>query len=129
LSEIAMSISLTKRELDVMSVVWELGSATVGEVRDRLADDLAYSTVLTIFRTLESKGFVRHEQEGKAFRYYPLIQADDAGDSALGRLLNKVYQGSRELLVTRLVSDENVSPDELRNIRKLLDERLKEIDQ
>jgi predicted transcriptional regulator len=124
-----MSISLTKRELDVMSVVWEMESATVGEVRGRLADDLAYSTVLTIFRTLESKGFVRHEQEGKAFRYYPLIQADDAGDSALGRLLNKVYQGSRELLVTRLVSDENVSPDELRNIRKLLDERLKEIDQ
>jgi len=124
-----MSISLTKRELDVMSVVWEMESATVGEVRDRLSDDLAYSTVLTIFRTLESKGFVRHEQEGKAFRYYPLIRADDAGDSALGRLLNKVYQGSRELLVTRLVSDENVSPDELRNIRKLLDERLKEMDQ
>ena len=124
-----MSISLTKRELDVMSVVWEMESSTVGEVRGRLADDLAYSTVLTIFRTLESKGFVRHEQEGKAFRYYPLIRADDAGDSALGRLLNKVYQGSRELLVTRLVSDENVSPDELRNIRKLLDERLKEMDQ
>ena len=124
-----MSISLTKRELDVMSVVWEMESATVGEVRDRLADDLAYSTVLTIFRTLESKGFVRHEQEGKAFRYYALLRADDAGDSALGRLLNKVYQGSRELLVTRLVSDESVSPDELRNIRKLLDERLKEMDQ
>ncbi|MCH7775980.1 MAG: BlaI/MecI/CopY family transcriptional regulator, partial [Gemmatimonadetes bacterium] len=57
-----MSIHLTKRELDVMSVVWELGSATVGEVRDRLTDDLAYSTVLTVFRTLETKGHVRHEQ-------------------------------------------------------------------
>lgn len=124
-----MSVSLTKRELDVMSVVWELGSATVTEVRDRLPDDLAYSTVLTVFRTLESKGYVRHEQEGKAFRYHPLIAPDDAGDTALGRLLHKVYQGSRELLVTRLVSDENVSPEELRNIRRMLDERLKEIDQ
>ncbi len=124
-----MSISLTKRELDVMSVVWQLGSATVGEVRDRLPDDLAYSTVLTIFRTLKTKGHVRYEQDGKAFRYHPLIKPDDAGDSALGRLLNKVYQGSREMLVTRLVSNEDVSPEELRNIRKMLDERLKEMEQ
>ncbi len=123
-----MSISLTKRELDVMSLVWELGSATVGEVRDRLPDDLAYSTVLTIFRTLKTKGHVRYEQDGKAFRYHPLIKPDDAGDSALGRLLNKVYQGSREMLVTRLVSNEDVSPEELRNIRKMLDERLKEME-
>ncbi len=123
-----MSISLTKRELDVMSVVWKLGSATVGEVRDRLPDDLAYSTVLTIFRTLKTKGHVRYEQDGKAFRYHPLIKPDDAGDSALGRLLSKVYQGSREMLVTRLVSNEDVSPEELRNIRKMLDERLKEME-
>ncbi len=124
-----MSVSLTKRELDVMSVVWQLGSATVGEVRDRLPDDLAYSTVLTIFRTLKTKGHVRYEQDGKAFRYHPLIKPDDAGDSALGRLLSKVYQGSREMLVTRLVSNEDVSPEELRNIRKMLDERLKEMEQ
>ncbi len=124
-----MSVSLTKRELDVMAVVWELGSATVGEVKDRMPDDLAYSTVLTIFRTLKAKGYVRYEQEGKAFRYYSLLQPDEAGDSALGRLLSKVYQGSRELLVTRLVSDETISPEELRNIRKLLDERLEEIEE
>ncbi len=124
-----MSVSLTRRELDVMAVVWELGSATVGEVKDRMPDDLAYSTVLTIFRTLKTKGYVRYEQEGKAFRYYPLLHPDEAGDSALGRLLSKVYQGSRELLVTRLVSDETISPEELRNIRKLLDERLKEIEE
>ena len=123
-----MSISLTKRELDVMSVVWQLGSATVGEVRDRLPDDLAYSTVLTIFRTLKTKGHVRYEQDGKAFRYHPLIKPDDAGDSVLGRLLSKVYQGSREMLVTRLVSNEDVSPEELRSIRKMLDERLKEME-
>ena len=124
-----MSVSLTKRELDVMSVVWELGSATVGKVRDQLADDLAYSTVLTIFRTLRTKGYVRYEQEGKAFRYHPLIQPDDVGDSALGTLLNKVYRGSRQMLVTRLVSHEDVSPEELRSIRKILDERLREMEQ
>ena len=124
-----MSVSLTKRELDVMSIVWELGSATVSEVRDRIADHLAYSTVLTVFRTLKAKAHVRYEQEGKAFRYYPLIQPDDAGDGALARLLNKVYKDSRELLVTRLVSDENVTAGELRNIRRMLDERLKEVEE
>ncbi len=124
-----MTVSLTKRELDVMSLVWELGSATVGKLRDQLADDLAYSTVLTIFRTLRTKGYVRYEQEGKAFRYYPLIQPDDVGDSTLGRLLNKVYRGSRQRLVTRLVSHEDVSPEELRSIRKMLDDRLAEMEQ
>ena len=123
-----MSVTLTKRELDVMSIVWELGSATVAEVQTRLTDELAYSTVLTIFRTLKSKGYVRYEQDGKAFRYYALLLPDDAGDSALARLLNKVYQNSRELLVTRLVSDEDVTADELRSIRRRLDDRLKEVE-
>ena len=123
-----MSPHLTKRELDLMSVVWDAGSATVNDVLDRLDDDAAYSTVLTIFRTLEAKGFVRHEQDGKAFRYYPLIEPDDAGGTALSRILNKVYQGSRELLVARLVNDEDVSAEEIRRIRKQLDDRLKEIE-
>jgi predicted transcriptional regulator len=85
--------------------------------------------VLTVFRTLTSKGYVRYEQDGKAFRYYPLLQSDDAGDSALARLLDKVYKDSRELLVTRLVSNENVTAEELRNIRRMLDERLKEVEE
>ena len=124
-----MGVTLTKRELDVISVVWMLGSATVNEVRDRLPDHLAYSTVLTVFRTLKAKGYVRHEQDGKAFRYYTLIQPDDAGDSALARLLNKVYQNSRELLVTRLVSHESITAEELRNIRQMVERRLKEVDE
>ena len=123
-----MSVHLTKRELDVMAVVWDQGSATVSDVLERLSDRLAYSTVQTVFRTLEAKGFVRHEQEGKAFRFFPLIEPDDAGDTALKRLISKVYRGSRELLVARLVSDEGISADELRRIRSRLDERLKEIE-
>lgn len=123
-----MSVSLTRRELDVMAVVWELGSATVGDVVDRLSDKLAYSTVLTVFRTLESKGHVRHEQDGKAFRYFPVTRPDQAGDTALRRLVQKVYRGSREMLIARLVADEKISVEELRRIRKMLNERLKEIE-
>lgn len=123
-----MSVSLTKRELDVMSIVWELRSATVGDVVDRIPDGPTYSTILTIFRTLESKGFVRHEQDGRAFRYYPLIQPDDAGDGALQRLLTKVYRGSHELMIARLLSRSGVSADELHRIREQLDRRIEEME-
>lgn len=120
---------LTRRELDVMAVVWELGSATVSDVRQRLPDDLAYSTVLTMLRTLEAKGHVRHEREGKAYRYFAVTQPEDAGDTALRRLVEKVFGGSRELLISRLVGARDVSPEELRRLRRLLDRRLREVNE
>ncbi len=123
-----MTVQLTRRELDVMSVVWELGSATVGEVLERLGENLAYTTVLTVLRTLETKGAVRHEKDGKAYRYYALVESGHVGDRAIDRLLDKVYQGSREMLIARLVEDEGLSPRELKRIRRLLDRRLKEMD-
>ncbi len=119
---------LTNRELDIMAVLWELGSGTVQEVWKGLDADLAYSTVLTMLRTLETKGHVRHEQEGKAFRYHPVLQPEAAGEPALERLLNKVYLGSREMLVSGLVADEDISVEEIRRIRRLLDERLEEME-
>ena len=122
----ARHISLTRRELDIMSIVWRRSSATVNEILDDLSDDLAYPTVLTMVRLLESKGYLRHEKDGRAFRFYPRIQPDDAGDGALKRLVNKVYQGSRELLVSRLIADKAISTEELRRIRKLLQKRLEE---
>jgi BlaI family penicillinase repressor len=125
----ARSVHLTRRELDVMAVLWQNKSATVAEVRDALADELAYPTVLTMLRNLELKRYARHEEEGRAFRYYPTIQPNDAGDGALRRLVSNVYQGSRELLVSRLIADDRISADELRRIKRLLQERLKEVDE
>ncbi len=120
--------TLTKRELDLMSVIWDRGSATITEVLEDLPDDIAYSTVMTVMRTLESKGHVRHEQEGKAYRFYPLTEPDDAADTALGRIVNKVFHGSRELVINRLVSDEDISADEIRRIKENLDKRLEELE-
>ena len=119
-----MEISFTDRELDVMAVLWERGSGTVSEVRDGLDDDLAYTTVLTILRTLEDKGFVTHLTEGKAHRYLPAVSQDVAGKSALTRVLDKIFGGSSELLLTQLVSDRDLDPTELKKLRKLLDSRL-----
>jgi predicted transcriptional regulator len=117
-------IDLTDRELDVMNVLWETGTATVQEVRDRLADSLAYTTVLTILRILEKKGHVRHREEGRAYRYEPLVERSQAAESALRRLIRGVYRGSPEMLMTQLVADRGLSEKELLRIRKLLDQRL-----
>lgn len=119
-------VSLTRRELDIMSVLWRRKSATVAEVRDELSDDLAYPTVQTMLRVLEGKGFVAHEEDGRAFRFVPLVQQDEAADGALKRLVSKVYHGSRELLVTRLIADEDISADELKRIKRLLQQRINE---
>lgn len=116
---------LTNSELDVMAVLWKLGSGTVTEVRGLLDKPLAYTSVLTVLRALESKGHVRHEEEGRAYRYYPAVEATEATDKALNRFVNKVYQGSREMLIARLLSDDSVSDAELRRIRSLLNKRLK----
>lgn len=119
-----MDISFTDRELDVMAVLWRQGSGTVAEVRDALDDSFAYTTVLTVLRTLEEKGFVTHLAEGKAHRYLPAVTPALAGKSALSRVLDKIFSGSPEMLLTQLVSDRALSEAEIRRLRKLLDERL-----
>lgn len=120
-----MRISFTDRELDVMAVLWDRGSATVAEVRERLPDDLAYTTVLSVLRTLEEKGHVDHRGEGKAHRYFPLVERRVAGRSALARLIDTVFKGSPELLLTQLVSDRELSDDQIKNLRRLMDARLR----
>jgi BlaI family penicillinase repressor len=120
-----MSLRLSDRELDVMAVLWARGSGTVAEVRQALPDPLAYTTVLTVLRTLEEKGFVGHEEEGKAHRYLPLVARERAGRSALTRMVEKLFDGSPELLLTQLVSDRKLSPQDIRRLRRILDQRLK----
>lgn len=114
----------TDRELDVMSVLWRLSSGTVAEVRDELTEPFAYTTVLTVLRTLEAKGNVRHEGEGKAHRYFPTIAREAAGTFGIRRLVDKVFAGSTEALLSHLVSDKRLSREKLKRMRALLDERL-----
>ena len=116
----------TSRELDVMSVLWRESSGTVAEVRERLSDDLAYTTVLWVLQTLEEKGFVRHEREGRAHRYIPLVGPEAAGATALDRIVDKVFHGSAEMLLTQLVTERELPAEELQRMRDLLDRRLAE---
>lgn len=121
-----MAAEFGDRELDVMGVLWETGSATVAEVRDRLPADLAYTTVLTILRNLEAKGFVRHEGEGKAHRYFPLVARKAAGRSAVTRLIEKMFGGDPAMLVSHLVSDHPLTSEELKKLHAALGERIAE---
>jgi predicted transcriptional regulator len=120
-----MDVLFTDRELDVMAVLWDCGSATVAEVQERMRDELAYTTVLTILRTLEDKGHVRHEEEGRAYRYFPEVAREEAGASAVRRLVRKLFAGSPELLLTHLVAERGLTAEQLERMRSYLDERLK----
>ena len=112
------------RELEVMSSLWRRGSATVSDVRDDMPEALAYTSVLSALQTLEEKGYVRHEPEGRAYRYFPRIGAERAGTSALARIRDAIFQGSAERMFAQLVSDRKLGRDELERMRTLLAERL-----
>ncbi len=111
----------TDRELDIMSVLWRAGSGTVAEVRDVLGDDVGYTTVLKMLQILESKHAVRYEKEGRAHRYFPLVESAVAGGSALRRVMNKIFHGSAELLLATLVENREFSDDEIARMRSILD--------
>jgi predicted transcriptional regulator len=115
----------TNRELDIMSILWRMGPATVTEVREQLPDELAYTSVLSALQTLESKGYVAHEAAGRAYRYRPLVESEEAGRNALARLLDKVFHGSAQSLLAQLVDERNLSQTELESMRALLESRLK----
>ena len=111
---------LGDRELDVMGVLWDLGSGTVAEVREQLPADLAYTTVLTILRNLEAKDFVTHTTEGKAHRYVPRVAQRTARRSALARVVDRLFHGSPEQHIAQLVEDEALSAADLKRLRSLL---------
>src|SRR5690606_11519505 len=120
-----MDVSLTDREASLMELMRERGPSTVAEVSYHLADAHAYTTVLAILRNLEAKGYVTHDEEGRAHRYSALVDRDLAQRSALQALKRKLFRGSTELLLTRLVRDEKLTSTEIERIRALLEQRSK----
>lgn len=114
----------TDAELRLMEVLWNKGSATVSDVLEGLKTKpaLAYSTVITTLRILETKGYVNHTKQGRAFTYQPLIGRDEARQSAITHLLQRLFEGSPELLVTSLFEDRKISAAEMKRLRALIEE-------
>ena len=115
-----MPIALTDREADLMQILWEKGASTAAEVRERLSDDLAYTTVLTVLRTLEAKGYVDHEEDGRAHRYRARIAEQAARSNAVKHLMRKLFRGSPELLLTQLMSDHKLDARHVQRAQLLL---------
>jgi predicted transcriptional regulator len=117
----AVELHLTQRELDIMSVLWELGEATVTEVRDRIDPELAYTSISSMIRTLELKGYVSHRRgEGKTHVYFAAVDPETAGESTLSRVLDKIYGGSPIKMLAHLVEQRKLSAAELARMRALL---------
>ena len=107
-----------------MEVLWERSAATVGDVVDRLNGPTqpAYNTVLTLLRILERKGYVRHDKNGRAFVYSPIVNRLQARRGALTHVLSRFFNGSREALLMDLLGHEEADASELERVKALLDE-------
>lgn len=116
-----MDIQFTDRQLDIMNILWDRGSSTVREAKEEIEEDLAYTSVLTVFQTLEEKGHVRHEREGKAYRYYPTVAREEAGRSAVGYILDRIFRNSPSALLSSLAEQKEISEEEARELSALLE--------
>lgn len=117
------SEGLTEVEQRVMEVLWSSGSGTVSEVLASVKTQkpLAFNTVQTMLRILEQKGYVRHAEEGRAFRYFPLVDKASASRSAVQSVVRRFF-GSTGALALNLLQSEDLTPEELVRIRKLIAE-------
>jgi predicted transcriptional regulator len=118
------SALLTEGELRLMQVLWDRGRATVGDVVAALQGRRtpAYNTVLTMLRILETKGYVRHDKEGRAFVYEPLIDRQQARRSAVKRLIAQFFEGSAGQLVMNLLNEEEIDHKDLQRLKTLVEE-------
>jgi len=123
-NKINSEIRLGRLELQIMNVVWDRGKATVHDVKNALSRRKpAYSTILTMMRKLEVKGYLEHEVDGRTYVYRPLISQQAVRQGVLGDLVERLFEGSTSLLLTSLVEQNRISENELREIRKLIEER------
>lgn len=120
--------SLGERELDIMTALWTGGAGTVAEVRERLGVALAYNTVLTILRNLETKGLVDHEAEGRGHRYFAVASQEAVKQNAVSRLVSKFFAGSPVSVMAHLLESGSLSADELRALHQHLDARMRDLE-
>jgi BlaI family transcriptional regulator, penicillinase repressor len=116
---------LGRVQLLIMQTLWKLRRATAREITDALneAEPIAHSTVQTLLRTLEEKGSITHEVEGRTFVFVPLVEEDRYKHTATRDLLDRVFGGDVRSLVAHLLQNEKVSRKELDEIRRLIGRR------
>jgi predicted transcriptional regulator len=120
--------SLSRRERQIMDVVYRMGRATAADVREGLPDPPSYSAIRALLRVLEEKGHLRHEQDGPRYVYLPIVGREKARHSALRRLVQTFFEGSTAQAVAALLGqpDANFSDEELNRLSRLIDDARKE---
>ena len=118
-------IRLGRLELQIMNVVWAKGKATVHDVKDVLGKGRkpAYSTILTMMRKIEAKGYLEHDVDDRTYVYRPTISQQAARKGILGDIVERLFEGSPSLLLNSLVGQDHLSEKELKQIQKLIKER------
>jgi predicted transcriptional regulator len=113
---------LTAVELEMMNVIWRVGPCSVAQVQEQLRPqrELAYTSVSTIVRILEQKGYVTSEKEGRGHLYAAAVSKESYQALSLKRIVRNVFDGAPSLLVQRLLASEALAPEELAQIRSLL---------
>jgi|ERR1035438_6234579 predicted transcriptional regulator len=116
------SITLTQAELRLMKVLWTRGESTVADMVSVTSDEgqLAYTSVLTTVRILETKGYVTHRQEGRAFLYTSCIGEEEASRSEVRHVLQRFFGNSRERLLLSLLGDDEMSPEEVKRLKEAI---------
>ncbi|MFN0035417.1 MAG: BlaI/MecI/CopY family transcriptional regulator [Saprospiraceae bacterium] len=113
---------LTKGEEDVMQLLWDAGRSTVSDLLDRCPEPKPpHSTVSSVVRILEKKGFVDHKAYGKTHEYFPIISKEDYGRRSLGDVLRNYFDGSVSRLVSHLAEEEKLDKQDLEELMRLLD--------
>lgn len=117
------SAALTDAESEVMAVLWRLRRASVSDVVTAMNETrpVTYSTVQTMLRILETKGYVTHDKVARAFVYEPVVDERQARRRALRHLVGRLFEGSASLLVLNVLEDEELDPAERRRLRKLIE--------
>jgi predicted transcriptional regulator len=121
------SKELTAVELEMMNVIWRIGPCSVAQVQERLRPqrELAYTSVSTVVRILEQKGYVTSEKEGRGHLYAAAVSKESYQALSLKRIVRNVFDGAPSLLVQRLLASETLAPEELAQIESLLREKAK----
>jgi BlaI family penicillinase repressor len=119
---------LSRRERQIMDILHRAGKATAADVLDAIPDAPSYSAVRALLKILETKGHIRHEEEGRAYVYMPIVRRTDARQSALSHLLKTFFDNSAEQAVAALlaIKGEKMSDAELNRMSKLIESAKKE---
>ncbi len=119
----------TELELQILKILWDLSPLPVREVRQKLANqgrDIAHTSVITTLNTMVRKKYLRRTKDGKAFLFSPRVVRDEVTTQMLGDLINRVFDGSATTVMLRLFESTSMDTSELKDLRRLISQRIKD---